>query len=177
MAGKAGRLSALFLGSTALAVLLLAACGQQAEPTPSVSSGVQAVPLEPAALVGQGDTAVPRPDSSARPGGAFGFSHFFLEELGGELITTLVEGPLGDQVRSNLSYLQLKQLYDLGGPPPEELRMTREELGELVRQLDTVREATEKYQDFQIALSDGFSPSSDQVANMGGPLGSPQPGE
>ena len=167
MASKVVRFSALFLGSAAVAVLLLTACGQQAEPTPSVSSGVQAVPLEPGALVGQGDLAVPPPDSSARPGGAFGFSHFFLEEIGGELITTLVEGPLDDQVRSNLSYLQLKQLYDQGGPPPEELQMDREELGELVRQLDTLREATEKYQDFQIALSDGFSPSRDQVPNMG----------
>ena len=167
MAGKVGRFNALFLGSAALAVLLLAACGQQAEPTPSRFSVVQAAPSEPASLVGQGDTALPPPDGPARSGGAFGFSHFFFEEIGGEVITTLVEGPLGEQVRSNLSYLQLKQLYEQGGAPPEELRMTREELGELVRQLDTVRESTEKYQDFEVALSDGFTPSIDQTPNMG----------
>ena len=167
MAGKVGRFNALFLGSAALAVLLLAACGQQAEPTPSRFSVVQAAPSEPASLVGQGDTALPPPDGPARSGGAFGFSHFFFEEIGGEVITTLVEGPLGEQVRSNLSYLQLKQLYEQGGAPPEGLRMTREELGELVRQLDTVRESTEKYQDFEVALSDGFTPSIDQTPNMG----------
>ena len=167
MAGKVGSFSDLFLGSAALAVLLLIACGQQAEPTPSGSSVVEPVPSEPQTLVGQGDTAVPPRDASIRPGGAYGFSHFFFEELGGELVTTLVEGPLGEQVRSNLSYLQLKQLYDQGGEPPEELRMTREELGELVRQLDTVRESTEKYQDYEVALSDGFTASLDQVPNMG----------
>ena len=164
MAGKVGRSSALFLGSAALAVLLLIACGQQVEPTPF---GPSMVPSESTGLVGQGDTAVPPRDGSTRPGGAYGFSHFFFEELGGELITTLVEGPLGEQVRSNLSYLQLKQLYDQGGPPPEELRMTREELGELVGQLDTVRESTEKYQDYEVALSEGFTLSLDQVPNMG----------
>ena len=163
---KVRRFNALLLGSTALCVLLLAACGQQTDLTPSESS-VQTDPSEPAALVGQGDTAVPPTNSSARPGGSFGFSHFFLEELGGELVTTLVEGPLDDQVRSNLSYMQLKQLYEGGGALPEDLGMTREQLGDLVGQLDTLREATDKYHDFEVALSDGFTPSREQVANMG----------
>ena len=83
------------------------------------------------------------------------------------MITTLVEGPAGEQVRSNLSYLQLKQLYDQGDPPPEELGMTRGELGELVEQLDTVRQATEKYQDVRVALVDGYALSPEQFPNMG----------
>ena len=167
MMGRAGRFNAFFLGSAALVILLLAACGQQAEPTPSDFLVVQAAPSEPSSLIGQGDTALPPHDGPARPGGAFGFSHFFFEDLGEGVITTLVEGPLGEQVRSNLSYLQLKQLYDQGGAPPEELQMTREELGELVGQLDALREASEKYQDVEVALSDGFTPSLDQTPNMG----------
>ena len=89
------------------------------------------------------------------------------------MITTLVEGPAGEQVRSNLSYRQLKQLYDQGDSPPEELRMTREELGELVGQLDTVRQATEKYQDVEVALLDGYHASLEEFPNMGAHFVSP----
>ncbi|MCH8894226.1 MAG: hypothetical protein IIB32_12070 [Chloroflexi bacterium] len=128
---------------------------------------VQPVPSEPVELVGEGDTALPQLDSQARPSGAWGFSHLVFEEVGGEVITTLVEGPAGEQVRSNLSYLQLKQLYDQGAPPPSELQMTREELGELVGQLDTVRQATEKYRDVEVALDDGYLISLQQTPNMG----------
>lgn len=118
----------LVLVIVALAITVLAACGQGSQPTPSGISVVQPAPAETVELSGVGDTAVPQLDSQARPGGAYGFSHYFFEEVGGEVITTLVEGPSGEQVRSNLSYLQLKQLYDQGDQPPDELRMTREEL-------------------------------------------------
>ena len=83
------------------------------------------------------------------------------------MITTLVEGPAGEQVRSKFSYKQLQQLYDQGESSPEYLGMTREELGELVGQLNTVREATEKYQDFELALDDGYAVSRNQFPNMG----------
>ena len=136
-------------------------------PTPSGISVVQPVPSEPVELIGKGDTARPKPGSQTRPSGAHGFSHFFFEEVGGEVITTLVEGLAGKQVRSNLSYLQLKQLHEQGQPPPEELQMTLKELGELVGQLDTVRQATEKYQDVEVALDDGYEISLQQVPNMG----------
>ena len=118
-------------------------------------------------MVGEGDTALPQLDSQARPSGAWGFSHLVFEEVGGEVITTLVEGPAGKQVRSNLSYLQLKQLYDQGAPPPSDLQMTREELGELVGQLDTLRQATEKYRDVEVALKDGYLFSGTETPNMG----------
>ena len=142
----------------------MAACGQ--EPSPGFSV-VQPVPSEPVVLSGGGDTAIPQPNSQARPSGALGFSHYFFQEVGGEVITTLVEGPAGEQVRSNLSYLQLKQIYDQGDPPPQELEMTLEELGVLVGQLDTVRQSTEKYKDVAVALADGYVISREQFPNMG----------
>jgi len=162
-----GRPIALFLTAAAVAVVMLAACGQDSRPTPSGISVVQPVPSEPVELTGKGDTARPKPGSQARPSGAYGFSRYFFEEVGGEVITTLVEGPAGEQVRSNLSYLQLKQLHEQGQPPPEELRMTKQELGDLVGQLDTVRQATEKYQDVEVALDDGYLISLQQSPNMG----------
>ena len=157
----------MLLTAAAAAALLLSACGRESQPPPPGFSVVQLVPSTPVELTGGGDTAVPKPDSQTRPGGALGFSHFAFEEVGGTVITTLVEGPAGEQVRSNLSYLQLKQIYDQGGPPPEELRMTRAELGELVGQLDTVRQATEKYQDVEVAVEDGYVVSPEQFPNMG----------
>ena len=162
-----GRPIALILTAVAVAVVMLAACGQDSQPTPSGISVVQPVPSEPVELTGKGDTARPKLNSQSRPSGAYGFSRYFFEEVGGEVITTLVEGPAGEQVRSNLSYLQLKQLHEQGQPPPEELRMTRQELGELVGQLDTVRQATERYQDVEVALDDGYRISLQQSPNMG----------
>ena len=154
------------LSTVAVALLALGACSSSI-PTPSGISVVQPVPSEPVQLSGKGDTAFPQPDIQSRPGGAYGYSHFFFEEVGGEVITTLVEGPAGEQVRSKFSYKQLQQLYDQGESPPENLGMTREELGELVGQLNTVREATEKYQDFELALDDGYVVSLNQFPNMG----------
>ena len=174
MAIRIRRPRVLILAAVAVAVVLLAACGQQSQPTPSGFSVVQPVPPEPVVLAGEGDTALPQPNSQARPSGAFGFSHYFFEEVGGEVITVLVEGPVDEQVRSNLSYLQLKQLYDQGDPPPEELRMNREELGELVGQLDTVRQGTEKYQDVEVALDDGYHISPEQFPNMGAHFVNPE---
>ena len=87
---------ALFLAAVAIAVVLLAACGQESLPTPSGFLVIQPVPSEPVVLAGEGDTALPQPNSQARPSGALGFSHYFFEEVGGEVITTLVEGPTGE---------------------------------------------------------------------------------
>ena len=171
------RSKAVFLAAIAVASVLVAGCGQESQPapsgvvvvqsTPSGISVVRAVPSELVELTGNSDTAHPKPNSQARPSGASGFSRYLFEEVGGEVIVTLVEGPAGEQVRSNLSYLQLKQLHEQGQPLPEELQMTRQELGELVGQLDTVRQATEKYQDVEVALDDGYRISLQQVPNMG----------
>lgn len=172
-----GSLKAGFLIS-GLLILSLAACGQEAGVSPTVSSPavavVQAVPSETTNLVGHGDTAVPPASNQARPAGAAGFSHYLFEEVGGEVIVTLIEGPSGEQVRSTLSYQQIKQTYDAGEAPPEELTMTREELGDLVGQLDTLRNATEKYQDVKVALDDGYLMTADEIPNMGAHFVHPQ---
>ena len=125
------------------------------------------VPVEPLIIpVGLTD-ASPPPDAPGRTGGSFGFSQYVFEEVGGEVVTTLVEGPRGEQVRAPISYLELKQLYDQGEPPPEELRMSLEELEELVRQLDTARDAIEKYRDVEVALAEGYAQVGGDVPNMG----------
>ena len=147
----------------ALLAVGLAACSDGA---PSVAV-VQPVPEEAAEPLGAGDAA-PLPSSpDGRPSGSYGFSHYFFEKLGGEVVNTLVEGPKGEQVRSKLSYLDLKRLYDSGVEPPPELRMSRQELGNLVSQLDVVREVTSKYQDMRLAISEGFLMTTDDVPNMG----------
>ena len=74
-----GRRTALILAVVAVAVVMLAACGQDSQPTPSGISVVQPVPSEPVELTGKGDTARPKPGSQARPSGAYGFSRYFFE--------------------------------------------------------------------------------------------------
>ena len=175
MVGSRGML-ATTLGLALLFVL--AACGQGSDVIPAVAppavAVVQAVPAEPTNLVGKGDTVAPPSSDQSRSAGAYGFSHYFFEEIGGEVITTLIEGPSGGQVRSTLSYQQLKQIYDAGEAPLEELNMTQEELGVLLSQLDTVRSATEKYQDVNAALDDGYVMTADEVPNMGAHFVQPQ---
>ncbi len=110
--------------------------------------------------------ASPPEDPSELPAGAHGFSHYVLETLGDQVVTTLVEGPRQEQVRVPISYAQLKELYE-SGRSTDEVRMSREELATLVRQLDTVRESTERYRDVDVALADGFTPVTDETPNMG----------
>ena len=52
--------------------------------------------------------------------------------------------------------------------------MSREELGKLVRQLDTVRQATEKYRDAKVALADGYHRNTSPTPNMGAHFTSPE---
>ena len=82
------------------------------------------------------------------------------------MVTTLVEGPVGEQVRARVSYQQLKIIYE-DGRTPDGLDISHEEFGELIGQLDTVREATVKYQDIQVALGEGFLQTTEDVPNMG----------
>ena len=115
------------------------------------------------------DDASPPGNAPDRPGGAFGYTRYVFEKLGDEVLTTLVEGPRGEQVRVSISYEQLKALRQ-GGGVPEKLRMTEEELGTLVGQLDTVRASTARYRNFQAAVDDGFFQITDEVPNMGAHL-------
>ena len=142
--------------AVSLALLLSAvACGEDATPTPPIAVVLSAPqqlaePTEPTL-----DAAPPiaAPEGAA---GAFGFSHYVFEDIGGEVITTLVEGPAGEQVRAPISYQRLKAMHG-NGELLDELGMSYDELGELVEQLDTVRDATAKYRDIEVALQEGIS--------------------
>ena len=175
-------------------VQVVVACGEAATATPSpepapsptataiptptqtpapILRALQEVFAESSETMGPGD-ATPPLSALNRPAGSFGFSHYVFEEIGGSVVTTLVEGPRGEQVRVPLSYMDLKEMYEQGGPPPQDLRISREELGELVRQLDTVREATEKYRDVEVARAEGYFQLGGDVPNMGAHFTSPE---
>ena len=168
---------------------VLSACSEEPAPTPvpvvatptATPTPVAATPTPPAGrdaatssfsslfdwvgAIPQADASPPE-DPSDLPGGAHGFSHYVLETVGDRVVTTLVEGPRKEQVRVPISYAQLKELYE-SGRSTDEVRMSREELATLVRQLDSVRESTERYRDVDVALADGFTQVTDEVPNMG----------
>ena len=106
-------------------------------------------------------------------GGATGFSHFVFESLDGEVITSLVEGPRGKQVRVPLSYQALTAMLASGDDPPAELQMTRQDLARLVAQLDAVREGADKYRDINMAIADGYIQTTGVVPNMGAHFNNP----
>ena len=147
------------------AALLLAACGGSGSDEEGAATVVLSTPDESEAALPKHDASPPgvEPD---RAGGAFGFTRYVYEELGDEIVTTLVEGPLGEQVRVPISYSELTELDENGGSA-DHLSMSRKELSALVDQLDAVRAGTEKYQDIQVALDAGFVRATDEVPNMG----------
>ena len=159
--------SGLGLVATLAALLALAvACGEEPTPTPTPPPAVTLSMPEPQDAMAPTLDAAPPPVVPDTPAGASGFSHYVFEDVGGEVITTLVEGPAARQVRSALSYQRLKEIH-ANGEPLDGLEMSAQELEELVNQLDTVRRATEKYQDIQLALDEGFIQSTEEVPNMG----------
>ena len=83
------------------------------------------------------------------------------------MVTSLVEGPRGPQVRVPVSLAGLKLALGSGEPVPESLQMNRSELAQLVDQLESVRAATEKYRDNKVALADGYVQIGGAVPNMG----------
>ena len=103
---------------------------------------------------------------AALPGGAIGFSHYVFEQVGGNVVTTLVEGPRHLQVRVPASYRQLKEWADSGSAPAD-LSMSQDELSKLVEQLDTIRAATEKFRDVDVAVRAGYRQATEEVPNMG----------
>ena len=147
-----------------MALLALAGCGPQATPTPPaavVLSTPEQRPASPPSLDAAPPAVVPKAVA-----GAFGFSHYVFEDVGGKVLTTLVEGPAQGQVRQPLSYQQLREAH-AKGVPLDGVDMTAEELADLVGQLDTVRQATEKYQDVELAMADGYLQTTEDVPNMG----------
>lgn len=153
----------LLFGS--MAVLLSAA------PVSSESLKPAGVPVCPTGLfeAGLSDAAIPI-GVPEMPCGEHGSSRYvFAPTKDGKILPVLVEGPRGPQVRTTASYQQLKARLAAKTPVPSEWQMTRDELVQLVDQLDTVRDSTEKYRDINMAMADGYieGPSIGEVPGMG----------
>lgn len=106
------------------------------------------------------------------PVGAYGFSRYVYQRQGNTIVPTLIEGPLGVQVRCQqldrqCSYLELQAIYNTGREIPNYLEMDRETLGELLDQLARVEAAVLQYKTLDDACAAGLNISSAQSANMG----------
>jgi plastocyanin len=106
------------------------------------------------------------------PVGAYGFSRYVYQRQGDNIVATLIEGPVGHQVRcqqlaQECSYVELQAIYDAGGEIPDYLEMDRNTLGELLDQLARVEAAVLQYETLDDACAAGLSISSAQTANMG----------
>ena len=134
--------------------------------TPEVKDTVSREAIEEWTTIPAGTDAAPPEETPQDPGGSIGFSRYVFERVGDSVLTTLVEGPRDGQVRVPFSYEQLRKLRDEEGSAPD-LRMTPDELGSLVDELDVVRQATEKYTDIGQAFADGYVQSTEEVPNMG----------
>jgi plastocyanin len=106
------------------------------------------------------------------PVGAYGFSRYVYQRQGDQIVATLIEGPLGHQVRcqqlaQECSYVELQAIYDAGGDIPGYLEMDRNTLGELLGQLARVEAAVLQYATLDDACAAGLAISSAQTSNMG----------
>ena len=93
-----------------------------------------------------GTDAAPPAQAPALPGGAIGFSHYVFEQVGGNVVTTLVEGPRHLQVRVPASYQPAQGVGRRRLRPRRPEHVPRGVVPKLVDQLDTIRAATEKFQ-------------------------------
>ena len=105
-------------------------------------------------------------------GGAPGYSRYVFREHSEGVVPTLVEGPLGDQVRCldtdlPCSMDELVELHQSGAPIPTELEITPDELAELVDQLQQLRAFALEHADVNAACAAGFTSDRIQTANMG----------
>ena len=113
------------------------------------------------------------PDVSPdEPLGAYGFSRYVYQRQGDEIVATLIEGPVGHQVRcqqliQECSYVELQAIYDTGSEIPDYLEMDRDTLGALLDQLARVETAVLRYKTLDDACAAGLNVSSAQTANMG----------
>lgn len=135
--------------------------------TPAAVSPSTPVPTSTVLAVPALNDAAPPSEVPDLPGGASGFTHFVFERVGDEVITSLVEGPRGRQVRVPLSLPALRDLLASEEPIPGELQMTRGEVETLVAELEEIREATERYRDIAVARADGYVQTTNVVPNMG----------
>ncbi len=159
----------VILGVAAMA-LIAAACATTTEDPevvalPDYAAEIAELPPPP------NDRSLPdvSPDD---PLGAYGFSRYVYQRQGDEIVATLIEGPMGHQVRcqqlaQECSYVELRAIYDAGGEIPDYLEMDRNTLGELLGQLSRVESAVLQYETLDDACAAGLSISSAQTSNMG----------
>ena len=119
----------------------------------------------------ESDAAV-APGTEPAVGGAPGYSRYVFRDGPDGVLPSLVEGPLGQQVRCQdvelpCSYEELVDLEESGDPIPEGLDLTAGELTELVDQLGETRAVTERYADVDDACADGYFSDRTQTPNMG----------
>ena len=101
---------------SSIGVLLIAgACASSGD---GLSGAVVLATPDEAEAILPADDASPPGNAPDRPGGSFGYTRYVFEEVGGRVITTLVEGPLGEQVRVPVSYQELRDLLASGGDAP-----------------------------------------------------------
>ncbi len=110
------------------------------------------------------------------PVGVFGFSRYYYNEVDGEIVPLLLEGPSGKQVRCQddelpCSYLELKKLYESGAEIPKALEISREELATLVHQLDSLSATLAGFKSIDKACAAGYRPNTGQANNMGVHMG------
>ena len=149
--------------SAMVVALTLGACSetiddQQEVALPDYAAQVAELPSPP------NDRSLPEvtPDE---PLGAYGYSRYVYQRQGDAIVATLIEGPLGRQVRcqqlaQECSYVELQAIFDAGGEIPEYLEMDRETLGELLGQLARVEAAVLQYETLDDACAAGLNISS-----------------
>jgi len=121
----------------------------------------------------QADSAYLLPDDlNPQAGGAPGYTRYVFRETSAGVVPTLVEGPIGEQVRCQdpdlpCSYVELRSLLESGNPVPAELKLTSDELENLVAELNELNKFIEKYRDVNNTCADGFISDRIQTPNMG----------
>lgn len=177
------------IGVAAMAIAVVAAACSSGDSDPSDEASGSAAVNESAegiltdermaAYLEQADLVpLPASDASApaelpdAPGGATGYTRYVFREYEGEVLTSVVEGPLGEQVRCQdpdlpCSYTDLVDLYESGDDIPDELELTRDELATLIVQLTQTKNAVDHYSDPDTACADGFVSDRTQTPNMG----------
>ena len=101
-----------------------------------------------------------------------GFTRYVYVESAGQTIPSLVEGPVGQQLRCQAPELpcsaqELRTLLADGDPIPPELGLDRSALAALVEQLNDVQDAIDAFPDAATACAAGFRPDRTQTPNMG----------
>ena len=105
-------------------------------------------------------------------GGAPGVTRYVFRETSGGVVPTLVEGPIGRQVRCQdpdlpCSYRDLVELHTSGAPIPEALSLTTADLAALVDELDTLAAFAQRHAQPDSACAAGFVSDAIQTPNMG----------